>query len=317
MSQNASKRPIGEVLQKANLISASQIDVALRDQQRYQNLNLGNIKIGEILALRGWLKQETTDFFAQKWTTLIRKKNKQPLGYYLQEAALLNEEQVKYLLQEQQKLPIKLRLGELAYIEGWLNLKTVNYFVDNLYSATTQNKLSKTTFSLSSEHQLIRKYEQGKTDFVNLNLDRVYLKNVVLQGIQLDNSQLEKAFLQEANLNHASLTAANLHRANLTKALLRNANLQDANLSHAQAKEAFLESANLQNANLQQANLEQASLIKASLEGANLTGAKLQGTLFYGASYDETTTFDAYFNPLHEGMNFTGTYSESSQLLFL
>ena len=317
MSQAHRKPPIGEILQSANLISASQVDVALRDQQRYQDLNLGNLKIGEILALRGWLKKETADFFAQRWTTILKKKNKKPLGYYLQEAALLNEKQIQYLLQEQQKLSIKLRLGELAYIEGWLNLKTVNYFVDHLYSASTLNKLSKTTFSLPLEHNVIKNYQQGKSDFTHLNLERVYLKNAVLQGIQLNYSHLEKAFFQEANLNNASLKAANLCGANLTRALLRNANLQEANLSYVQAQEAFLESANLQNANLQEANFEQASLIKASLEGADLKGAKLQGTLLYGASYDETTSFDDYFNPLQEGMNFTGIFLEPSQLLFL
>lgn len=315
MSNVSNNQLIGEVLQKANLVSASQIEVALKDQQRYQELNLGNLKIGEILALRGWLKKETADFFAQKWTTILQQGKKQPLGYYLCEAALLSEQQIYYLLQEQKKLSIKLRLGELAYIEGWLNLKTIDYFVNNLCIVSTENISSKTNFS-PSEHQIVKYYKQGETNFSNLNFERVYLKDAFLKGITLDNSQLQRAFLQGTNLSDSSLQAANLYKANLTQALLKNANFSQANLSQANLSRAFLESANLQNANLQQTNLEQASLVKASLEGADLRGTRLQGTLFYGACYDEMTRFDSYFNPLYEGMNFTGTRLESSSVLY-
>ena len=51
-------KPIGEKLEEAGLISKYQIEVALIDQVSYIES-----KFGEILALRGWLKQQTIDFF--------------------------------------------------------------------------------------------------------------------------------------------------------------------------------------------------------------------------------------------------------------
>lgn len=312
------RQPIGEILQKANLISSAQIDVALRDQKRYQELNLGDLKIGEILALRGWLKQETADFFAKKWNTLLSQEQKKPLGYYLCEAALLNEQQIIYLLEEQQKLSTKLRLGELAYLEGWLNLKTINYFVKNLSDSTsnkTRISYSAASFSLPQEHQIVKRYQEGETNFQNLKLNHIYLKNATLRGINLDDSDLENAFLQGINLNKSSLKSVNLSRANLTQASLKKTDFREANLYQTNLQRAFLEAANFKKANLREANLKQASLIRASLEGADLRGTKLRGTLFYGACYDDTTIFDAYFNPLQEGLRYTGTEIYTPKIL--
>ena len=58
-------RPLGRVLLTAGLVSCSQLEVALKDQVHHYNMQLG-----EILALRGWLKAETADFFAEEWPTL-------------------------------------------------------------------------------------------------------------------------------------------------------------------------------------------------------------------------------------------------------
>lgn len=316
MDNFSHNQPIGEILRKAHLISPAQIEVALRDQQRYQELNLGDLKLGEILALRGWLKQETTDFFVQKWNILLNQEPRKPLGYYLCEAALLNQQQIYYLLEEQQKLPVRLRLGELAYLEGWLNPKTIDYFVKNL-SATKSLQTQVTTFSLAQEHQIIKQYTNGETNFQKLKLNGVQLKNATLKGIKLDRSELEAAYLPNINLNYSSLKSVNLVRADLAQASLKKTDFRGANLYRTNLKRAFLEAANLKNANLQEANLKQASLIKASLEGTDFRGANLKGTLFYGASYDETTRFDSKFNPLQAGMKFTGTSFDSQKILLL
>ena len=304
MSEFSENKPIGEILYKAHLVSPAQIDVALRDQRRYQDLALGNIKIGEIFALRGWLKQETADFFVHRWHTLLSEQQRKPLGYYLCEAALLSEQQIFYLLEEQQKLSTKLRLGELAYLEGWLHLKTVDFFVKSLSSAPVAKSKTKTFFL--PQQQLLKRYTQGETNFQSLKLDRIHLKNATLKGINLNRSDLAKASLERINLNLASLEEVNLVNANLAQASLKKANLSRANLFQANLQRAYMEAANLKEANLRETNLKQASLIKASLEGADLRGAKLRGTLFYGAYYDDTTLFDSYFNPLNEGMEYTG-----------
>jgi hypothetical protein len=51
---------IGDYLIEAGLLTQSQIDVALNDQQMTQ------MKFGEILAARGWVKQQTVDFVMEK-----------------------------------------------------------------------------------------------------------------------------------------------------------------------------------------------------------------------------------------------------------
>jgi hypothetical protein len=128
----ASRQPLGVVLQQADLVSANQIEVALKHQSDYPNL-----RIGEILALRGWIKLETADFFSEHWSSLVQEKGDQPLGYYLKKAALLDEEQIDQLLNEQTKLgaqiKVKLRLGAIAVLKGWLKQTTLDYFLEHLF----------------------------------------------------------------------------------------------------------------------------------------------------------------------------------------
>ena len=77
-------QPIGQVLKQAGLISSSQLNLALRDQSFHKQ-----VLIGEIMALKGWIKIETVDFFVDCLPSLIQTKQKQPLGYYLKQAGYL------------------------------------------------------------------------------------------------------------------------------------------------------------------------------------------------------------------------------------
>jgi tetratricopeptide (TPR) repeat protein len=120
-------KPLGQVLQQADLISTTQIEIALQEQTQAEN-----IRIGQILALRGWLKQETADFFAEQWPTLLSQESKQPLGHYLKEAGLLNEHQIKTILYEQREMG--LRFGELAVLKGWIKPTTISFFLQYLTS---------------------------------------------------------------------------------------------------------------------------------------------------------------------------------------
>ncbi|MBW4597898.1 MAG: hypothetical protein KME46_34595 [Brasilonema angustatum HA4187-MV1] len=125
MSEIFCIKPLGEILQLADLISIAQIEFALQEQ--IQN---NNMRLGEILALQGWIKQETADFFAQKWSDLLKQKSKQPLGEYLKKAGLLDEYQVKTILCEQKQMG--LRFGELAVHKGWLKPTTINFFLEHI-----------------------------------------------------------------------------------------------------------------------------------------------------------------------------------------
>lgn len=119
------RKPIGEILIEADLVSSAQIEIALQDQQEY------NLHLGEILALRGWIKQETADFFAETWCEQISEPQKLPIGYYLKQARLLTEEQIAIILQEQKIHWLK--FGAIAVLKGWLKQTTVDFFVENLF----------------------------------------------------------------------------------------------------------------------------------------------------------------------------------------
>lgn len=119
------RKRIGEILLAANLVSPAQIEVALQDQQYNQ------LQLGEILALRGWIKQETADFFARQWSEKIKATGKLPLGYYFKEAALLNDRQIEAILEEQKINGLK--FGAIAVLKGWLKQTTVDFFIANLF----------------------------------------------------------------------------------------------------------------------------------------------------------------------------------------
>ena len=123
----STRKPLGKILQEADLLSSAQIQVALQDQSVYQNM-----RIGEILVSRGWIEQKTVDFFADNWHRLLKENQKKPIGYYFKEAGLLSEQQVQIILFEQRQKNLKIRFGKLAIEKGWLKKKTVNFFLENL-----------------------------------------------------------------------------------------------------------------------------------------------------------------------------------------
>jgi tetratricopeptide (TPR) repeat protein len=149
MSQTHSIKPLGNVLQQADLVSADQIEAALREQMRSKNKRLG-----EILVLQGWIEQKTADFFAERLPSLRDRPSKQPLGQYLKEAALLNDEQISVILDEQQQTG--LRFGEVAVKKGWLKSATIDFFLNLLGGRQSKNgsssAIEQRDISQSSQH---------------------------------------------------------------------------------------------------------------------------------------------------------------------
>ncbi len=123
MSHSRNKVPLGAVLQQAGLVSPEQLEQALKQQKKSRN----GLKIGEILAIQGRINSETADFFAERWHGLIFEKQKQPIGQYLKQAALLNEQQIQVILDEQKHN--KSKFGELVIAKGWLKQTTVKFFL--------------------------------------------------------------------------------------------------------------------------------------------------------------------------------------------
>ena len=128
MNTKQHHQPLGEILQQSGLISQYQLEVALYDLSNYENMRLG-----EVIASRGWIKQNTADFFADHWLDCLVQKPKYPLGFYLQKAGLLTFKQTEDILQEQPQTLI--RFGSIAVLRGWLKQKTLDFFLISLFPA--------------------------------------------------------------------------------------------------------------------------------------------------------------------------------------
>ena len=157
-------KPLGLTLQEADLVSKSQIELALLDRSSYPDL-----KIGDILVLRGWIEQNTVDFFAEKWNDLVQKKARYSLGYYLQQANLLQKEQINVILKEQNQL--WLRFGSIAVLKGWLRQGTLDFFLQSLFPS----ELASSPFIGKRNSNLDRRtsnHEQQISLETSLNHDR-------------------------------------------------------------------------------------------------------------------------------------------------
>ncbi|MEM8717140.1 MAG: hypothetical protein AAGE92_15440, partial [Cyanobacteria bacterium P01_G01_bin.4] len=75
---NIAELKIGELLVTAGLLSEARVQVALLDK----NMSDGQYRTGEILAMRGWVQQETTDFFVDVLPKLATTQSRLPLGEY-------------------------------------------------------------------------------------------------------------------------------------------------------------------------------------------------------------------------------------------
>ena len=121
-AQSPEKKPLGQTLIEAGLISISQIELALQEQKQ------NDLRIGEILVAHGWISSKTIDFFCDRWSELIRAKQQQPLIYYLQEAGLLDTSQCEAIIRLQKLKHKKMRFHRLAIEQGYLKPTTVDFF---------------------------------------------------------------------------------------------------------------------------------------------------------------------------------------------
>ncbi|KAI9132861.1 SPOR domain-containing protein [Acaryochloris sp. CCMEE 5410] len=126
-------QPLGTLLQQAGLVSAAQVNLALQEQTINQH------RLGDLLCEHGWLHKPTAHFFAEQWPTLYQDPDPLPLGQYLRQAHLLTDPHIDYLL-EQQNLT-QLKFGVLAIANGWIKLKTLNFFLTHLYHQDTPQPL--------------------------------------------------------------------------------------------------------------------------------------------------------------------------------
>ena len=295
-SKPGRKKPLGELLSEAGLISAQQIELALHEQL----IDNSGKKIGEIFAERGWIKQETADFFVEQWNYLVEQSPKQPLVYYLQAASLLNEREIEDILKQRNNSNKKVRFHHIAVEKGLIEQETIDFFVRNLLAPNNNKTVEGASFA--TPYELLKNYIRGETNFQRSQLNKIKLNHVTLKGVNLNNSNLTGAELKQANLSNSSLKQADLSSANLEKAILKDVDFGAACMIQVNLTDAHLEGSNFQQANLVDADLRDAYFVNACFFGTDLRNIKFDGANFEGASYNSTTAFNPEFNPDAMGM---------------
>lgn len=148
----AAARPIGELLTEAGLISTGQLQTALYDQQVYQEMRLG-----EILASRGWIQSQTADFFSEILQHSLSLPVDLRLGDCFLNAGLLNSEQIADILEEQSLNHV--RFGSMAILKGYISQKTLDFFLKyfavekNTDSSYLQGNRRESNPAFSQNHQ--------------------------------------------------------------------------------------------------------------------------------------------------------------------
>ena len=181
-------QPLGNLLISAGLISDYQIQVALQDQTYNSNL-----LIGEILALRGWIAQETADFFAIEFPQILKQQKRKKIGFYLKQAKLLNEEQINSILQEQKTNLI--RFGSIAVLKGYLKQQTLDFlsetlFKKNIDSSYIMTFAPKETFKQSNVNQKLKEQNNKKVQKKSSKDTSIHLEEDLANFQDFDPSKI-------------------------------------------------------------------------------------------------------------------------------
>jgi hypothetical protein len=192
MAKTIVAKPLGLVLRKAGLVSSEQIEKALKD-----SLLLPKCKIGEILAIRGLIKPQTADFFAEVWPNILATRKLQPLGQYLKAASLINEQQVNQILKIQSYSSSK--FGKIAVEQGLISQATLDFFLEHL--------------NLIKAGETINVYSET----VALELDRIesyLLKNQKCEAVKLlqkyDRIRRQRTLIAQGDLIEKELLASGI-----------------------------------------------------------------------------------------------------------
>lgn len=174
MAKTVVAKPLGLVLRKAGLVSSKQVEKALKE-----SLVLPKCKIGEILAIRGLIKPQTADFFAEIWPRIVVAKKLQPLGHYLKAASLINEQEVTRILQIQQGNTSK--FGKIAVEQGLISQTTLDFFIEHLHLIKTGEIISIYPEAVALELDNIESYILNNTKCEPVELLQKYDK-IIQQG---------------------------------------------------------------------------------------------------------------------------------------
>ena len=219
---NFPDKPLGQILIEAGLVDIHQLEQALREQEQ------NGLEISKILVLHGWIEPEVVNFFQWQWSKLIARETKKPLAYYLQEAKLLDQNQVDAILKLKKANAKKVRFHRLAVEQGYLKQATVDFFLTYIFKINNSKSIS-----AIKSYEVLKSYIDGNRNFQQTDLSKVSLTGINLKEANLDGANLRKADLRKTNLTGSSLVKTNLRRANLQFAHLALVNFAGANLIEA------------------------------------------------------------------------------------
>ena len=131
--------PMGQVLQDAELLSQDQVRMILSAQaDMSRQSHRPPRRFGDLVVEQGWLPSATVDFFAEQYPQLGQAKHHHPLGQYLKAAALMNDDQIRTIVTEQDLYGG--RFGEIAVTKGWVPKGTINVLLNPLPEAPRGSK---------------------------------------------------------------------------------------------------------------------------------------------------------------------------------
>jgi tetratricopeptide (TPR) repeat protein len=191
MARTIIVKPLGLVLQKAGLVSPEQVKIALKAL-----VSLPNCKIGEIMANKGWINQQTADFFAEQWPKLLTRKQQQPLGQYLKAAGLIDQSQIIAILLEQTDSGLK--FGASAVIKGLISQTTLDFFLEQLELIKIRSRSKKRSLpSEQPEHlSLVENYLLYNQKCEPIVLLKLYQQIWQQTEITATNSEAEAQLIQ-------------------------------------------------------------------------------------------------------------------------
>lgn len=112
--------PLGQVLERAGLITQQQLQLVLETQSPIPGENIQNT-----LVQQEWVDREIVDFFATRFPKLVLEQHPYSPSYYFKAAGLLDDDRILSILEEQWHTGSSFE--EIAIRHGWIREEIANY----------------------------------------------------------------------------------------------------------------------------------------------------------------------------------------------
>jgi Pentapeptide repeats (8 copies) len=254
---------LGQYFKAADLLVEGQIQEILSEQKGSSD------RFGMIAVRKGWLKQNTVDFFLRhltlehQWREILYRDGSLDIDSILLKRS--RDSWAQPLSPSVISQPDTLS----AIPEIWTPPST-----QSQSSRSWDNSLA----SLVGQRPGVQPPQTDAGDNQNGSIQ------LLMEGVLVWNAWRKANLNQVPDLSKCDLKGANLRGFDLSVTDLSSANLRGADLRGAILCEAYPLGADLREANLSEADLSNCYLCEANLSGANLSGANLSGANLLSAN---------------------------------